>query len=228
MTISEFFNKWSGKGIDFDYFYGFQCMDLVHQYAVEVVGVDIPAAPAAKDVWLKETPGYTKIPNTPTGVPLKGDIVIWGVGVGAYGHIAVFEKGDINTFTSFDQNWPVNSLCHFQQHNYTGVLGWLRPKTVPNPAPTPTPIPTPPPVINDQTKYDFGGDLGVQEMGGVRSIINDQRAKIKNLLNDVEASHNELTVQDSRVYDLEKQLLNCQNSSSQSANLLEKIKALFR
>ncbi|MCK9371243.1 CHAP domain-containing protein [Candidatus Dojkabacteria bacterium] len=128
MTFDEFKVKYTGKGIDFDGYYGFQCMDLAHQYAVEVVGKDFAPAPAAKDVWNQTIDGYDKIPNTPTGVPTKGDIIIWGTGIGAYGHIAVFDNGDANSFTSFDQNWPLNSLCHLQQHNYTGVLGWFHPQ----------------------------------------------------------------------------------------------------
>ena len=128
MTFDEFKVKYTGKGIDFDGYYGFQCMDLAHQYAVEVVGKDFGAAPAAKDVWNQTINGYDKIPNTPTGVPTKGDILIWGTAIGAYGHIAVFDSGDANQFTSFDQNWPLNSLCHLQSHNYTGILGWFHPQ----------------------------------------------------------------------------------------------------
>jgi lactoylglutathione lyase len=89
MTLDEFIEKWNNKGCDYDNYDGFQCLDLAHQYAVEVNGVDIPAAPGAKDVWTKDTPGYDKIANTPDGIPQKGDIIIWGVGVGAYGHIAI-------------------------------------------------------------------------------------------------------------------------------------------
>lgn len=128
MTFDEFKLKYNGKGIDFDGYYGFQCMDLAHQYAVEVVGKDFAPAPAAKDVWNQNIDGYDKIPNTPTGVPTKGDIMVWGTGIGAYGHIAIFDNGNVNSFQSFDQNWPINSLCHIQDHNYTGVLGWFHPK----------------------------------------------------------------------------------------------------
>ena len=140
MTYSEFVKKYNGLGIDFDGYYGFQCMDLAHQYAVEVIGKDIPSAPGAKDVWSKTVTGYEKIPNTPTGVPQQGDIVIWGSDAGPYGHIAVFDHGDVNGFVSFDQNWPVNSLSHLQNHSYKGVLGWLRPKVAPVPAPPSLPV----------------------------------------------------------------------------------------
>ena len=104
-------------------------MDLAHRYAIDVVGQDIPSAPAAKDVWNKTTTGYEKIKNTPDGLPQKGDIVIWGTEIGPYGHIAVFIEGNLNTFTSFDQNFPIGSLCHKQSHSYKGVLGWLHAKT---------------------------------------------------------------------------------------------------
>lgn len=129
MTVQQFFDQWNGRGVDFDKYYGFQCMDLAQQYNKDVVGGSFLSGAAAKDVWnTYPQDKYTRISNTPTGVPVKGDIIIWGTGVGPYGHIAVFSSGDVNQFTSFDQNWPVNSLCHYQQHNYNGVLGWLHPK----------------------------------------------------------------------------------------------------
>lgn len=129
MTYQQFVDKYNNKGIDFDGFYGFQCMDLAHQYASECVGHDFAPAPAAKDVWNETIDGYDKIANSPDGVPQQGDIIIWGTAIGAYGHIAVFDHGDSNAFTSFDQNWPLNSVCHMQSHNYTGVLGWFHPKS---------------------------------------------------------------------------------------------------
>jgi hypothetical protein len=130
MTFDDFIKENDGKGIDWDGAFSTQCMDLAHAYASKVVGQDFPPAPAAKDVWGKSCPGYDKISNTPEGVPQKGDIVIWGTDIGPYGHIAVFIDGNTSTFTSFDQNFPINSLCHKQSHNYKGVLGWLRPKTI--------------------------------------------------------------------------------------------------
>ena len=130
MNLDNFIKKYDGQGIDWDGSYGYQCMDLAHCYAVNVVGKDIPAVPAAKDEWNKTIDGYTKIANTPDGVPLKGDIIVWGTEIGAYGHIAVFIEGNVSSFTSFDQNFPINSLCHKQSHNYKGVLGWFHPKNV--------------------------------------------------------------------------------------------------
>lgn len=134
MNFDNFITKWNGKGIDFDGAYGDQCMDLMHEYVVEVLGLADPAilaAGAAKDVYLnfgtvKGNQYFTKIDNTPTGVPQKGDIMFWGTGIGPYGHVSIFESGDTSSFKSFDQNWNSHSYCETVTHNYTGVLGWLR------------------------------------------------------------------------------------------------------
>lgn len=136
MTIDEFIGKWNGRGIDFDNYYGDQCMDLMHQYHVEVLGITdgrTLAAPAAKDVYLNfpnvfNSHLFEQIKNTPTGVPQKGDIIFWGTGLGTFGHVAIFIEGDANKFKSFDQNFPTGSKCKVVEHTYTGVLGWLRPK----------------------------------------------------------------------------------------------------
>src|SRR3990172_7423555 len=132
MTVRGFFDKYNGKGIDYDGWYGFQCMDLYHQYDKKCIGRKNYPAPAAKDVWNKyDSNFYTRISNTPTNIPQEGDVIIWGTVIGPYGHIAVFYAGDVINFTSFDQNFPINSKCHFQVHSYKGVLGWLRPKQLP-------------------------------------------------------------------------------------------------
>lgn len=160
MNYTEFFNKYNGKPVDFDGYYGNQCMDLYRQYVKEVI--ECPQSPGvngAKDVWNTYLPEYfERITNTPTGVPQKGDIVIWGVGVGPYGHIAIFDNGDSNSFKSFDQNWPVGTYCHLQQHNYNNVLGWLRKKAINVPE------------VSQPANIDFGGFTTPLETYGIISI----------------------------------------------------------
>ena len=135
MNIEQFVTKWTGKYVDFDGVYGYQCMDLMHQYVYEVFGLTdatILAAPTAKDVFLNFKWGhlFTKINNTPEGIPSIGDILFWGTGAGSAGHVAIYLSGDVMKFNSFDQNWPVGSKPHVQLHNYNNVLGWLRFKGV--------------------------------------------------------------------------------------------------
>lgn len=134
MIFQEFLTKYNGIYIDFDGAYGPQCMDLMHQYCVEVLGIadgSVLAADPAKLVYLnfatiKGNELFEQIGNTPTAIPQEGDIVFWD---GIYGHVAIFIEGNANSFRSFDQNYPTGSPCHVQNHpNYLTpkVLGWLR------------------------------------------------------------------------------------------------------
>lgn len=131
MTTDEFFSKYNYKPINYDNALGFQCMDLYHQYVSEVLP-GYPHPPAKGAAWLigaLPSSHYTWYANTPTAIPQKGDILLWGTKAGGgFGHVAIFNNGNLFTFTSFDQNWPVGSYCHFQGHNYFGDLkGWYRP-----------------------------------------------------------------------------------------------------
>jgi len=137
MKFNDFILKWQGRYIDFDNYYGNQCMDLLHQYCVEVLGITdgrVLAAPGAKHIFLNfdtifGREHFDKISNTPTGLPKNGDIMIWGNG--SWGHVAMYIDGNVNTFKSFDQNYPTGSPCHIQNHTYANVLGWLRYKGSP-------------------------------------------------------------------------------------------------
>ena len=132
MKLEDFILKWQGKFIDFDGYYGNQCFDLLHQYCVECLGITdgrVLAAPGAKDIFEKfdtifGRELFDKIANTPDGIPNEGDIIVWNNG--KWGHVAIFYNGNVNTFKSFDQNYPTSSCCHIQGHNYNNVLGWLR------------------------------------------------------------------------------------------------------
>lgn len=129
MTFDDFIRKYDGKGIDYDGSFGNQCVDLYRQYVKEVLGYpQSPPVEGAKDIWNSYLPEYfRRIENTPTGVPEKGDVVIFGTGLGRFGHVSIFVEGNASKFTSFDQNYPTGSLCHLQGHTYSAVIGWLTP-----------------------------------------------------------------------------------------------------
>lgn len=132
MTYLEFKKKWIGKSIDWDGYYGGQCFDVYRQYCSDLGLGQSPKVTGAKDIWTSYlTEDFDKIENTPDGIPKQGDVIIWGTIVGQYGHVAIFDNGDVNSFTSIDQNWPVDNgtgVLHEVKHTYNGVLGWLRPK----------------------------------------------------------------------------------------------------
>ena len=131
MNFDEFVNKYTNKPVDFDGAYPNQCMDLAHQYVYEVLGIgdkSVIAAPSAYQVYtnFKWEKYFERIENTPSNVPQKGDIIVFGTAVGVHGHICIFVDGDRNKFRSFDSNWPVGALPKIVEHTYKGVLGWLR------------------------------------------------------------------------------------------------------
>jgi hypothetical protein len=127
-TLQEFVPTWNGRGNNSDGAYGYQCVDIVNQYVQDVLGERAWGGNAI-DKWTNfDASKFDRIVNTPSFVPQAGDIAIWGSLVGKYGHIAIFLDGGVNSFHSFDQNWPLGSLCHIQSHNYRGFLGVLRHK----------------------------------------------------------------------------------------------------
>jgi hypothetical protein len=131
---TRWFNASVGRKIDDDGAYGAQCMDLYADYQRNCLKVTVKGAPAAKDVWNNNsynTSAFTKIANTPSFIPKRGDVCVWTNGT--YGHIAVCTgEGNTNYFVSLDQNWfsPWNGTgaATYVSHNYTGVAGFLRPK----------------------------------------------------------------------------------------------------
>src|SRR3990167_5369030 len=180
MTLQEFIDKWNGKGLDYDGAYGFQCMDVYRQYVKDVLGAkQSPPVTGAVNVWDTYLSGvFTRTENTPTNSPKSGDVVIWGTRLGQYGHIAACTEADANNFTSFDQNYPIGSVCHLQKHTYVGVLGWLHPKNLP------TDVVTPPesPIDPSKVKIDLGEPFGVQEVQAVVSMLRDNKKALDDLI----------------------------------------------
>lgn len=128
MTLDQFIEKYKGKKVEYHSYSSnslYQCADPANQYIVEVLGLPAIIGTNAQDFPKKCGDKYDYILNTPTGIPKKGDIMIWK-SADNIGHIAIFVSGDEFTFTSFDQNWPTGSPCSLIKHNYTNVLGWLR------------------------------------------------------------------------------------------------------
>jgi len=133
MTLDEFVTKYEGKFVEYHSFGTGavnQCVDLCNQYIVEVLGLPAIIGTNAQDFPSVASPiNYDYLPNTPTGVPQKGDLVIFKSS-DKVGHISIFIEGTATKFTSFDQNYPTGSPCKKVGHYYTNVLGWLHPKKV--------------------------------------------------------------------------------------------------
>lgn len=139
LTLTQFITKYKGKYVDYDGYYGGQCVDLV-EYWIKNCGYP-PVWGNAKDLYANAPIKYFyKYKKTLTNIPKPGDIIIWGSYPAdpRWGHTDIFVKGNLLSFTGFDQNWPPNSPCHLQSHSYRGILGILRPRIlIPKPATTP-------------------------------------------------------------------------------------------
>jgi len=124
MTHQEFKNKNNGKFVEVAGSANAlnQCVDLGNAYLRDVLGHAIVEWTNAIG-FPEKLLDFEWIENTPDAIPQQGDLMIF---FGYYGHISIFDEGDINRFRSFDQNFPANSPCHIQEHNYNNVFGWLR------------------------------------------------------------------------------------------------------
>lgn len=135
MTFDEFVKKYNGKSIDYDGAYGVQCTDLIKLYVEKVFGVSAGSASWGNaKYYYTNTPAKlknitTKIANTASFVPKKGDIMVWNGNVGGgAGHVAICTgEGTTSYFYSYDQNWNGKAM-HKVKHDYDNVYGVLRPK----------------------------------------------------------------------------------------------------
>lgn len=133
MTIEELIREWLGKQLEVAGSANakYQCVDLANAYFRDVLGFPIIEWTNAVDFPEKaDRKLFDWIENTPDAVIQKGDVPVWNgkVGKGA-GHIAIaLEGANIASFKSFDQNWSKPLYCTIENHSYSNVRGWLRPK----------------------------------------------------------------------------------------------------
>jgi hypothetical protein len=102
-------------------------VDLLNWYLDDVLDTAAIRANAA-DWRTVQVDGLVWVPNGPENYPGPGDVLVWGpfprLGIGQYGHVAVNLVADSMHLVSFDQDWPLNSVCRLVLHEYGGVLGW--------------------------------------------------------------------------------------------------------
>lgn len=130
MNFNQFIKEHQGKISP----YGEQCVALIKSYIYEVFGI-VPQSIGNANCYYdryKElkylSDNFERIPNTPEFVPKKGDIMVWGLKHGKYGHVAICNgEGNKRYFYSYDQNWNGYEM-KLVKHTYKGVSGVLRPR----------------------------------------------------------------------------------------------------
>jgi hypothetical protein len=137
MNYLEFKAEYLGKKVGYptdSNYYG-ECLSLVKWYLKRVIGIANPppsGANAAYGYWTNFPAPLgdylIKIPNTPTGVPKQGSVVVWKPTYGPSGHIAIVDRADTNRFTCLSLNDPLGTVTQLKEYSYTNIYGWLEPK----------------------------------------------------------------------------------------------------
>ena len=132
MTYQEFKNKYNGKYIDFDGYYGPQCWDLAQYYFTEVL--NLPSSILSGCGQVKNMLVRPKIDvlrayfnEVPINQMVTGDVCIW-----SSNHIAIFDHWDGRNCWYFSQN---PNRCQVMIINQAGLHAF-RKKTAPKPSTT--------------------------------------------------------------------------------------------
>ena len=121
-----------GEYLNVDEINGAQCVDLVKAYYAFLTGDISWHKKGLGNAWeyvSNEKPSIcTRYTNTPTFLPLPGDVAVWNQNEGGGdGHVAIVVSADLNNFVSLDQNWPKGYPCNYRNHNYNNISCFIRP-----------------------------------------------------------------------------------------------------
>lgn len=134
MSLRAFEKRWLGKRTDADGVFGYQCVDLIKQYAKEELGMRPGAWGNAIDYWTNTRhPLLSKYTRVKTQSPKRGDIVIFhGNSGNPYGHIAIATS----TSTMLEQNGATGDgdgrggdEVRYRTIPKSRIAGVLRPKS---------------------------------------------------------------------------------------------------
>jgi len=139
MTYQQFKAKWIGRRVDFDGVYGYQCIDIIKQYLLDVKGIKAGAWGNAIDYWYNTNPAVLKeFDRLSTNQARQGDIVILkGINGNPYGHIGIADgNSGFATVTILEQNGATGNgsglggdAIRTRAVPLWRVVGLLRPRT---------------------------------------------------------------------------------------------------
>lgn len=132
MTYQEFKNKYNGKYIDFDGYYGPQCWDLAQYYFCEVLNLPssiLSGCGQVKNMLVKPKIDVLRayFNEVPINQMVTGDVCIWSTN-----HIAIFDHWDGRNCWYFSQN---PNRCQVMVINQGGLHAF-RKKSLPKPSTT--------------------------------------------------------------------------------------------
>ena len=102
-----------GRSIDYDGYYGAQCVDLIMAYYKYLIGYNVGGN--GDDYATNTLPsGWTRTKN---GQPQKGDILVYAGGTGA-GHVAIYESDNV----TWHQNYGGQYVRRVTNKHYTSFV----------------------------------------------------------------------------------------------------------
>ncbi|WP_240507203.1 SH3 domain-containing protein [Staphylococcus cornubiensis] len=133
-NAAQYIQNHIGVGVDFDGYYGYQCMDLAVDYMYQLSNGNVRLDGNAYQAKNNHLGNYAKVYSKKSGfVPKTGDIVVWSPKSwnGHYGHIGIVKKADSKHFTSLEQNirgnFSFGEAGRLAEHQYKDVAYFIRP-----------------------------------------------------------------------------------------------------
>lgn len=233
-NLQGFITEWTGQVIPFTDVPTGSCMAVAHQYIFEVLGLTNPliiSGQYAYEVYtnfanLPANQYFNLVANSLTNVPNPGDIIVFGQNATdtPEGHLSLFVSGDVNSFVSFDQNYPTGSSAHLQNHVYTGsetVLGWLTPKTS---SPT-TNVDVTTPQLTDQLNAEIAALNSCQtqlkeasaQNATLQSQLTTAQDEIQSLQGQLKDANTQITTLQTQLSGEQKEIINLNTTIEQQA-----------
>jgi hypothetical protein len=131
MTLNEFVKKYDGCRVDYDGYYGPQCMDLYRQYCRDVLCVPrTEGVEGAKDLFEKyEMFVIEKRVFEKQKKGKAGDVVVWGASkTNRYGHVAILLCDYGDSLIVFEQDGFKQDGARIRLRSKENLLGYLRKK----------------------------------------------------------------------------------------------------
>ena len=141
ISHEQFLEKYLRTPTNIDWGFGYQCIDAVKLYVLQVYWIKLGAfGGSARAGWYNKKNTFDpkiwlKIPNTPAGVPKQWDIIFYDAPVET-GHVAVVHEANVNDVMLIEQNWATwnglwkgyDAVNIETKRDYARCLGWYHKK----------------------------------------------------------------------------------------------------
>lgn len=133
--LIDFVNKHINQKVDYDGYYGAQCVDLYRQYVKEMYGItnlEMLGDGGAKDIYLKyeefphERESFIRLDAEKHSFAQAGDIAIWNASASnEYGHVAIVIDDQVNDILVFEQDGFKQDGAKLKLRSKKNLLGYL-------------------------------------------------------------------------------------------------------